>query len=297
MGLDITDKRAFFPTCDGSTIAVSTIAGLTWGQTIGAVEQLLQKPTVKVNDVAMPVIEYKGQRVVTLAMIDKLHERPEKTAAYRFRDNRSHFIEGEDFFELTGGEIRHQSLDGIFAPRTPKGMLLTETGYLMLVKSFTDDLAWQVQRQLVKTYFRVKSGAELQKAPAVPTISAEMQQALAINTQTLDALVEEISVIKAMISRQMGTAPVKQIFTVQEVAKQIGVGSKRLFKLLRDKGMLTANNLPTQLQVDCHRFEVIEIRYQLANGNAAIRPRAYVTSSGVEYIKTFLNAASLSFFG
>lgn len=27
--------------------------------------------------------------------------------------------------------------------------LITETGYLMLVKSFTDDLAWKVQRELV----------------------------------------------------------------------------------------------------------------------------------------------------
>lgn len=34
--------------------------------------------------------------------------------------------------------------------------LLTESGYLMLVKSFTDDLAWEVQRELVKTYFNKK---------------------------------------------------------------------------------------------------------------------------------------------
>ena len=33
--------------------------------------------------------------------------------------------------------------------------LMTEQGYLMLVKSFTDDLAWKVQRQLVNNYFRV----------------------------------------------------------------------------------------------------------------------------------------------
>lgn len=32
--------------------------------------------------------------------------------------------------------------------------LITESGYLMLVKSFTDDLAWDVQRQLVNSYFR-----------------------------------------------------------------------------------------------------------------------------------------------
>ena len=35
-------------------------------------------------------------------------------------------------------------------------VLITESGYLMLVKSFTDDLSWDVQRELVKCYFRVK---------------------------------------------------------------------------------------------------------------------------------------------
>ena len=34
-------------------------------------------------------------------------------------------------------------------------MLITESGYLMLVKSLTDDLAWTVQRELVNNYFRV----------------------------------------------------------------------------------------------------------------------------------------------
>lgn len=39
----------------------------------------------------------------------------------------------------------------------PNGLvLLTESGYLMLVKSFTDDLAWDVQRKLVKSYFNRK---------------------------------------------------------------------------------------------------------------------------------------------
>lgn len=37
--------------------------------------------------------------------------------------------------------------------------LITESGYLMLVKSFTDDLAWRVQRELVKGYFRAKEQA------------------------------------------------------------------------------------------------------------------------------------------
>ena len=34
--------------------------------------------------------------------------------------------------------------------------VVTESGYLMLVKSFTDELAWQIQRMLVNTYFRTQ---------------------------------------------------------------------------------------------------------------------------------------------
>ena len=34
--------------------------------------------------------------------------------------------------------------------------MLTESGYLMVVKSLTDDLSWIVQRQLVKAYFKVQ---------------------------------------------------------------------------------------------------------------------------------------------
>lgn len=111
---------------------------------------------IAIGDRNIPVIEHAGQRVVTLAMVDVVHQRPEGTAARNFSGNYSRFIKGEDFFELSGDEIRIQTQSEIFPPHTRKGILLTETGYLMLVKSFTDDLAWSVQRQLVNGYFRSK---------------------------------------------------------------------------------------------------------------------------------------------
>ncbi|MDC4242763.1 hypothetical protein NE398_21855, partial [Clostridium tertium] len=43
-----------------------------------------------------------------------------------------------------------------FDKKAPKGLLITESGYLMLVKSLQDDLAWKVQRELVNNYFRAK---------------------------------------------------------------------------------------------------------------------------------------------
>ncbi|EOS48331.1 hypothetical protein C810_01421 [Lachnospiraceae bacterium A2] len=113
---------------------------------------------IKINNHDVEVKEYKGQRVVTFKDIDTVHERPAGTAKRNFNDNKKHFIEGEDFFAIPYSEFCTE-----FVPNPPKGgnpnvpvNLMTEQGYLMLVKSLTDDLAWKVQRELVNGYFRAK---------------------------------------------------------------------------------------------------------------------------------------------
>ncbi|MDE5770610.1 MAG: ORF6N domain-containing protein [Ruminococcus sp.] len=112
--------------------------------------------TVNINDVSVEIKEYMGHRVVTFKDIDRVHGRPDGTARRNFNGNRKHFIEGEDYFKVCAYEIRtHKIMD--ISPKTHEDIiLLTESGYLMIVKSFTDDLAWSVQRQLVNSYFRTK---------------------------------------------------------------------------------------------------------------------------------------------
>lgn len=98
------------------------------------------------------VKEYQGQRVITFKDIDTVHQRPDGTARRNFNTNKKHFIEGEDYFVRNSYEAKNE-----FNMVAPNGLVLvTESGYLMLVKSFTDDLSWDVQRELVKSYFRLK---------------------------------------------------------------------------------------------------------------------------------------------
>lgn len=125
-----------------------------------------------INNAEILVKEFSGQRVVTFKEIDAVHGRPDGTARKRFNDNREHFIEGEDFFKVKCSEVRP-----FFGQTPPNGFnpdaditLITESGYLMLVKSFTDDLAWKVQRELVKGYFRAKSSD-----PQFSTLSPQLQ--------------------------------------------------------------------------------------------------------------------------
>ena len=112
---------------------------------------------VKINNTDLPVKEFKGQRVVTFKDIDMLHERVAGTAKRNFSDNKDHFIENEDYFSIKGNELRELKQSTNFVLSNAKEIiLLTESGYLMLVKSLQDDLAWTVQRELVNNYFRIK---------------------------------------------------------------------------------------------------------------------------------------------
>lgn len=111
---------------------------------------------IKINNTDLGIKEYQGQRVVTFKDIDAVHERVEGTAGRNFRENKDKLILGTDYFEVCADEIRRNKIMSISAKTHQDMVLITESGYLMLVKSMQDDLAWKVQRQLVNSYFKVK---------------------------------------------------------------------------------------------------------------------------------------------
>lgn len=111
---------------------------------------------ININKQPLSVKEYQGNMVVTFKDIDTVHGRPNGTARKRFNDNKQHFVEGEDFFKVCSSEIRTNKIKGISDKCHRDVIFVTESGYLMLAKSFTDDLAWKVQRELVNRYFKSK---------------------------------------------------------------------------------------------------------------------------------------------
>ena len=107
--------------------------------------------------------EYNGQPVVTFRDIDVIHQKPEGTAKRNFNQNKKHFIEGTDFFTAPKG-VRNS-----YTPLYEGQKLLTQTGYLMIVKSFTDDLSWAIQRELVNGYFAARrAGCTFMGTPVTP---------------------------------------------------------------------------------------------------------------------------------
>lgn len=120
---------------------------------------------VCINQQPLEVKEWNGRRVVTFRDVDKCHGRKEGTARTNFKNNRKHFIANVDYFLVSREDKPMGKILPLEIP--PKGItLLTETGYLMLVKSFTDDLAWKVQRELVNNYFRASESVQQTLRPA-----------------------------------------------------------------------------------------------------------------------------------
>lgn len=115
---------------------------------------------ISVEGTELSIKEYNGQRVVTFKDIDTVHQRPNGTARNAFNRNKKHFIKDVDYFALKHGDeqINNGNVRLTYNGVIPtKGItLLTESGYLMIVKAFTDELSWQVQRSLINAYFKQK---------------------------------------------------------------------------------------------------------------------------------------------
>ncbi|MBU5333595.1 ORF6C domain-containing protein [Anaerocolumna aminovalerica] len=119
---------------------------------------------LNISGVTLNIKMYNGERVVTFKDIDMVHKKSEGSARKRFHDNNKHFIENEDFYIVKPKDFQksEKRTSGIESEdiNNRGTILMTESGYLMIAKSFTDDLAWKVQRNLVNSYFKLKEVAK-----------------------------------------------------------------------------------------------------------------------------------------
>ena len=118
---------------------------------------------------------------MTFKDIDTVHERPEGTARKRFADNKDRFTLGKHYFVLYPKDLENTELSEkrtlekcVLSNRGTA--LITEKGYLLLVKSFTDDLAWKVQEDLIDTYFNVHEILNTELSPELQMLQGLLNQ-------------------------------------------------------------------------------------------------------------------------
>ncbi|WP_094607170.1 hypothetical protein SPSIL_058260 [Sporomusa silvacetica DSM 10669] len=222
------------------------------------------------------VKEYRGHRVVTFRDIDTVHQRPEGTAKRNFTENKYHFIENEDYFYITANqrdEIRTFEIPN-------RGLILiTETGYLMLAKSFHDDLAWKVQRMLVKSYFRAKDQAEEKQLPPPGTTADILKENILTGKAFAEAMgLNEHQALMAAIAkteRQTGDdlKEFKRLLTSTVLKSDKPTDEEkataRVIAILREAGEMSQRDLGRKIRGSYSVAQLQEVLNRLKAANIA----------------------------
>lgn len=129
---------------------------------------------VRINEHDIKIVEYNNQRVLSSSEIAKAHNLENRNVKENFNNNKKYLIENEDYFILTkvDYELTYNEKLPKYYNAIKEIILFTEQGYLMIARTFTGDLAWRVQRELVTNYFKMKELKENVNTKDIPEVKS-----------------------------------------------------------------------------------------------------------------------------
>lgn len=225
---------------------------------------------VKINNNDVMVKEFQGQRVVTAWDIAKIHEREVNDVTKNFNNNRSKFILGEDYFLINRTEISERKISiQEFIPNNVKEIpLFTESGYLMLVKTFTDDLSWKVQRELIKGYFIAKEVVK----PLTPAEQLLAQAKLMVDMENRLNTIEKNT---ARLENHLRRTITNEYFTVIGYANFRGINAntynssvigRKASKICKDCGLAIGKVIDSKYgTINTYPLDVLDEIFALMN--------------------------------
>lgn len=105
---------------------------------------------LEINGVKIERKEYKGVPVLTVWDISEVHNRKAKTIGQSFSRNRKNLIENEDYYIVDKAKLSELKIEiKTIIPNNVKSIILfTSSGYLKLVKTFTNNAVYKIIKQI-----------------------------------------------------------------------------------------------------------------------------------------------------
>ncbi len=250
--------------------------------------------SVQVAGTSIRKITYDGQQVVSLAMIDLVHARVQGTARRTFNENRSRFTEGDDYLILNQpDEIRSLGFTRPQGGTPALVVLITRRGYLKIVKSLNDDMAWAVFDDMIERYFAIEHG----KPVTIDDLIANPHQLLSIAqgyALQVEELKREKSVMEADVKVLGLIAGSDDLFGVRVTAKLLQIPEKKFVDALRARRwafrQTGTNTLLCYAEKDraglCRN---VANTYNKNDGTIGVRETLKFTMSGVVALAKMLN--------
>ena len=214
-----------------------------------------------INNEKMEVKEYKNQRVVTAWDIGKVHNRDVGEINKIFNRNKDKFILNEDYFILKIKDFseRFKTIQDFIPNNVKEIVLFTESGYLMLVKTFTDDLSWDIQRQLVKTYFRFKEAPKSLTVPqqllAQAQCLVEMDNRITVVENKVDNEIRVDNGEQRKIQRAVATRVYQRLDIVPELTEDKKYMFQAIYRDLKDRfGVASYRDIKRKDLRDCLEY-------------------------------------------
>lgn len=126
-------------------------------------------------------------------------------------------------------------------------------------------------------------------------VPKSLPEALRLAADLADKVEQQQTVIKALEPKAEfhdAVASAINCQTVQEAAKVIGSGQNRLFKWLREQGLLMHDNQPYQSAIEAGYFRLVEKQYKDKRGESHTYTQSLVTGKGLSYIQRKFSRAA-----
>ena len=167
--------------------------------------------TVFINDTSIVAKEYSEERVITAWDIAKLHKREIREINQNFKYIKDRLKFGEDYYVVTRDYAESNQMIQEFLPNNVKEIILfTETGYLMLVRTLNDDLSWEIQKSLIKTYFTLKK---------MKTLTVE--DMIIMQANEVKAVKNKVEVLENRINNQIRIDHAEQLKVNKSVSRRV----------------------------------------------------------------------------
>lgn len=150
-----------------------------------------------IDATALPVIEWKGVRVVTTETLASGYGSDVKSIQMNLANHKARFIKGEHYFKLEGDELRQlkncPNSIGSVNKHARNLILWTEKGAARMSKIVDSDEAWSFFEKMEDAYFRPAPTEVSRKQLALMVIEAEDRaEAFSIENKQLNAAVESL---------------------------------------------------------------------------------------------------------
>ena len=277
--------------------------------------KLIVSGMVLVNDVEVHNIfgEFgENQKSALVKEIANVHGVELKHLNEKINRNIKRFRFGIDIVDLKGTESEvvlcdHEIYTQNSLNRSNNIYLFSRKGYLKLVGIMEDDLAYDIQDQMIDEYFElkeleitkedklclsiIKANSQEGRMVAVGELVEYKNQQIAEKDEQLQIQAPKVAMADrfAVTDSLMGIRKVAKIFN-ERVKSNKTIGEKKLFEILRIENILQDSdsdgewNIPYQRYIDAGYFELKPSTHNNGYGKVITEFTSKVTGKGLEWL-------------